>query len=282
MFSVVIPTFNNLDYLKLCIVSLKKNSKLDYEIIVHVNEDSDGTRKYLDSINVKYSYSKKNVGLCTAINEAVKLTKFKYVVYSHDDVYFCPFWDLELKKEIDQINHNKFYLSCTLIERNSGHIKYDCGKDIKSFDEQKLLNNYQNINFYDHQGTHWSPLCVHIDTWNKIAGFSEEFNPGIGSDPDFNMKLWCIGVRIFKGINKFKVYHFGSLTTRKNANIKQNRGDNTFLKKWGFSIKFFKKFYMKTNTRYFTPLDEPLRNYSFFFHLILCKIKLLYLKTFNI
>ena len=46
-------------------------------------------------------------------------------------------------------------------------------------------------------------------------GFSEEFNPGFGSDPDLNMKLWKYGVRIFKGISKSRVYHFGSLTARK-------------------------------------------------------------------
>ena len=37
----------------------------------------------------------------------------------------------------------------------------------------------------------------------------------------------------FKGINKFKVYHFGSITTRKKKDIIQNRGEKTFLKKWG-------------------------------------------------
>ena len=33
MFSILIPTFNNLDYLKLCIDSIKKNSKFEHQII---------------------------------------------------------------------------------------------------------------------------------------------------------------------------------------------------------------------------------------------------------
>ena len=37
--------------------------------------------------------------------------------------------------------------------------------------------------------THWAPHLIHRDLWNKIKGFSEEFNPGDGSDPDFCMKL---------------------------------------------------------------------------------------------
>ena len=44
--------------------------------------------------------------------------------------------------------------------------------------------------------------------------------PGSGSDPDFNMKLWNIGIRIFKGINDCKVYHFGSVVLRKKLMLK--------------------------------------------------------------
>ncbi len=63
---------------------------------------------------------------------------------------------------------------------------------------------------YDFQGTTWAPHLIHKDVWNKVGGFSEEFFPGTGSDPDLNLKLWNLGIRIFKGINNFKVYHFGS------------------------------------------------------------------------
>ena len=47
MFSIVIPTLNNFNYLKICLESLKKNSTLDHEIIIHVNEGGDGTLEYV-------------------------------------------------------------------------------------------------------------------------------------------------------------------------------------------------------------------------------------------
>ena len=68
--------------------------------------------------------------------------------------------------------------------------------------------------------------------WDKVGGFSEEFNPGDGSDSDFNMKLWKKGVRLFKGLNDFKVYNFGSISMRKKADIIKNDGTKTFLKKY--------------------------------------------------
>ena len=54
MFSIIIPTLNNIDYLKLCISSIKKNSKYNHEIIVHVNIGNDGTLDYIKSENIKF------------------------------------------------------------------------------------------------------------------------------------------------------------------------------------------------------------------------------------
>ena len=51
MFSILIPTFNNIDYLKLCIESIRKNSKFNHQIILHINEGSDGTLDYVKKSN---------------------------------------------------------------------------------------------------------------------------------------------------------------------------------------------------------------------------------------
>ena len=47
---ILIPTYNNIDYLKLCLKSLKKNSTFNHEIIIHVNEGLDGTIQFLDKM----------------------------------------------------------------------------------------------------------------------------------------------------------------------------------------------------------------------------------------
>jgi len=98
------------------------------------------------------------------------------------------------------------------------------------------------------------------------------------------MKLWNEGVRIFKGINKCKVYHFGSIVTRKYKNhptIKTesgNRGGKIFLLKWGMTIKFFKKYYLKSDEKFLGNLTEPKKNINFFLELLICKLYFIYLK----
>ncbi len=273
MFSIIIPTYNNLDYLKLCLKSLRKNSSYNHEIIIHVNDGSDGTLSFVKSNNFKHTTSDNNIGLCSSINKAAKLVSNHYILYSHDDMYFCPEWDRVLINEVNTFHDDKFYLSGTMIEPNSGHIVYNFGTDLDNFREDELLLKYKDINFYDHQGSHFAPHLVSKRMWDVVGGFSEEFNPGIASDPDFNMKLWKEGVRIFKGLNDFKVYHFGSLTTRKKKNFIQNRGDKTFLKKWGISTKFFKKYYLKSKTKYNGPLNEPNITIGYIVGLLFCKIQ---------
>ena len=264
MFSILIPTLNNLNYLKLCINSIKKNSMYNHEIIVHVNECHKDTINFLNKEDIKFSFTNYNAGICKGVNLAAKLSTTNYFLYAHDDFYFCPDWDVVLLNELNNIKNNLFYLSGTMGQ--NGQVELNCGDNLKNFDEKKLLAQYKNIKFYDFQGSTWAPHLIHKELWNKVGGFSEEFFPGTGSDPDLNKKLWDVGVRIFKGINNFKVYHFGSIVTRRYKNhptIKTesgSRGAKIFLLKWGISINFFKKFILKSNTEYKGPLNEPKTN----------------------
>jgi glycosyltransferase involved in cell wall biosynthesis len=282
MFSIIIPTFNNLDYLKNCIESIKKNSTYHHEIIPHVNEGKDGTIEYLKKVNIEYTYTNYNSGICTGMNMAAKKAKTNYILYAHDDFYFCPKWDSVLKNEVDKIGHNRFYLSGTMV--NNGQIELNCGNDLDTFDEKKLLKKIDESNYHDFQGSTWAPHLIHKDIWNKVGGFSEEFFPGTGSDPDLNMKLWMENVRIFKGINDFKVYHFGSIVTRKYKNHPTimtesgSRGAKIFLLKWGITINFFKKYIINSDEEYHGELKSPKKNIDFFIKLMLCKMNYLYIK----
>ena len=105
--SIIIPTLNNLDYLKISLKSIKKNSYYEHEIIVHVNENKDNTIEYLKQNQIKYTFSKTNLGLCSSVNLAVKESSTDLILYTHDDMYFLPNWDIKLDEEVRKINHNK-------------------------------------------------------------------------------------------------------------------------------------------------------------------------------
>ena len=95
-FSIVIPTFENSDYLKLCINSILKNSFFSHQIIVHINGYDKNTEKILLDQKITYTKSIRNIGLCSGVNIASKKATTNYILYAHDDMYFLPNWDLAL------------------------------------------------------------------------------------------------------------------------------------------------------------------------------------------
>ena len=288
MFSILIPSFNNLHYLKTCIESIKKNSHYNHQIIVHVNEGSDGTLDFIKKKQIDFTHSTNNIGMPRALNTSSKKARFEYILISHDDFYYCPGWDQILYEEIKTIKHNNFYISGTMV--GEGQVKFNAGSEIYNFNEKKLLENLNEINTFDFQGTTKCPGLVHKDIWHRVGGWSEEFSPTGGDDTDFAMKLWMSDVRIFKGLGKSLAYHFGSITTRKkDKNLFTylgSRGNKIFLKKWGISINFFENHYLQSGldnnknlifNKYEGPLKNPKISFKYLFDFLKCKIQLIYL-----
>ena len=273
--SIIIPTYNNLNYLKFFLKSLQINSKFDHEIILHINEGSDGTLDYALKNNIRHTFSDKNIGLCSSMNKAYSLTTTNYILYAHDDMYFCKNWDIFLTDEINKQDNNSYYLTGTNVSTRHGLINFDCGSTYLDFNEKKFNNFCSQDQTPDLQSSHWAPHLIHKELWDKIGGFSEDFNPGDGSDPDFCMKLWKQNVRIFKGVSRFKVYHFNSITTR-NDKIVLNNGTKIFLSKYGFNPKFFRKHYLRGNNSVIPfkgRLNNPKKNFSMLLDLTINKIK---------
>ncbi len=258
VFSILIPTWNNLAYLQLCIGSIRKNSHFTHQVIVHINEGKDGTPEWVKAqTDIDYTYSEANIGVCYALNIARGLAVTDYIVYMNDDMYACPGWDLALWNEIEKIGHKNFFLSSTAIEPVQSHnavIKKDYGTDITRFNEKNLLEEFSSLPFHDWQGATWPPNIVHRDVWDLAGGYSTEFSPGMYSDPDFSMKLWQMGIRLFKGLEQSRVYHFGSVSVKR---VKKNKGYYTFVGKWGITQNIFSSRFLRRGASFDGPLKEP-------------------------
>ena len=276
LFSIVIPTWNNLAFLKTCIESLQKNSRYPHQIIIHLNEGSDGTLAWVKEQLLDYSYSDINIGICYAMNIARTLAKTDYLVYFNDDMYACPDWDYWLYEEIKKQPSIYFYLSATMIEpRNTGNpcviSPVDYGTHPENFNEQGLLADFKGFEKDDWQGSTWPPCVVPVLLWDMVGGYSIEFSPGMYSDPDFAMKLWLVGVRMFKGVGNSRVYHFMSKSTGK-LTVKVN-GPNIFLQKWGITSSVFSRFYLRRGKAWLSALPMPDKSLAFKVKVFLSDIK---------
>jgi GT2 family glycosyltransferase len=263
--------------LKLCVNSILKNSRFTHQIILHINEGTDGTSMWATENNIEHTFSENNVGVCLSLNNAASLACTDYIVYLNDDMYVCPDWDYHLWKVIEQQADNKFFLSATSIEpRNVGKkvtiSPFNFGTSPDTFKEDELLQQYEYLPMTDWNGASWPPNLVHKSLWEEVGGYSLEFFPGFYSDPDFSMKLWKAGVRKFIGVAKSRVYHFLEVSTIRISQEHILDGRKLFLKRWGITSRIFYKYYLQMGKDNPKPLAPP-KSVAFYFERLICFFK---------
>jgi GT2 family glycosyltransferase len=246
MFSILIPTWNNLEHLRLCVRSIRQHSAQPHQVIVHVNDGSDGSLDWVRAEGLAHTHSTGNVGICYAMNEAATLARHDHLVYLNDDMYCLPGWDTALQARAAAMPADLFMLSGTMVEpRESGNrcvVVGDYGASVAEFREQELLRDAPRLVRADWLGATWPPTLVHRRWWFTCGGYSTELTPGMGSDNDFSMKLWQAGCRHFVGVGNALVYHFQQKSTGK---VVRNDGRRQFLDKWGMTPSTFDRFYLR-------------------------------------
>lgn len=242
MFSIVIPTWNNLAYIKLLVESLHKNSKYKHQILIHVNDGSDGSLAWVREQGIEHTASPDNIGICFAVNRAAALATQKYLVYMNDDMVALPGWDEELLKCAQTFGDQRFMLSATMVEpRETGNkcvVVADFGQSAEQWNEPLALSNVEGLKRTNWMGSTWPPTLVPTWMWQEVGGYSTEFSPGMSSDNDFTMKLYHAGCRHFLGVGSSLVYHFACVST---GRIKKNDGRKQFLRKWSVTQRDFDK-----------------------------------------
>ena len=245
MFSIVIPSWNNLPYLQLCIESLKKYSSVEHQILVHLNDGSDGSLEWIKSQGIQYTQSAKNVGVCLAVNHLVAQAKYDWVLYMNDDMVAAPGWDTAFVEAIKSADTDLVMFFGTLIQpengSNSNIIKQSFGETSATFDEAAFVQNFLADSRGDKEGAASQPTLVHKKWWSMLGGYSLEFSPGMSSDDDLLMKFWVAGCRTFRIVGASRFYHFGCKST---GRIKHNLGGRIFVMKWGVTQIEFHRLYL--------------------------------------
>lgn len=240
MFSIIIPTWNNLAFLQLAVETIRRHSAHPHEILVHVNDGSDGTLDWVRAQGLAHTHSPGNIGICFAVNRVAALATQPYLVYLNDDMAVLPGWDTRLLEVAVQLDGQRFMISSTMVEPGSANnrctVAADYGRDPASFREAELIRDLPKLRRGHWLGSTWPPTLLPRGMWHEVGGYSTELSPGMSSDNDLSIKLWHAGCRIFVGLGDSLVYHFACVST---GRIVKNDGRLQFLHKWGISQRDF-------------------------------------------
>ena len=94
LFSVVIPTFNRLEYLPATLASVRAQRFADFETIVVDDGSTDGTREYLAAQTDIRVVHQTNLGAGVARNAGVAVATGQYIAFLDSDDLWFP-WTLE-------------------------------------------------------------------------------------------------------------------------------------------------------------------------------------------
>lgn len=99
--SIIVCTFNRLDYLKKCLASLLALDYPEYEIIIINDGSTDNTREFLNSLNdhkIKVFHHEKNQGPSISRNTGIKNASYDLVAFIDDDCQADKNWLSEIIK----------------------------------------------------------------------------------------------------------------------------------------------------------------------------------------
>ncbi|RJQ13367.1 MAG: glycosyltransferase family 2 protein [Nitrospiraceae bacterium] len=104
-FSIVISTFNRVEWLKKCVESIRNNSYFPLEILVVCDPCKDGTEDYLASESEKGDLipviNEEHLGVTVSTNKGLLRSTGDYICILNDDVEVMPGWDLAAACTID-------------------------------------------------------------------------------------------------------------------------------------------------------------------------------------
>lgn len=223
--TLIIPTYRNPKYLDLCLKSAVENRvDSNNHILVIVDGYFDESREVLEKYpDVLYLDLGENHGMQYALNAGVMQATTKYVFIINDDNVMPRKWDIRLMEEIDEQDSymESFVLTVDQIEPTGpGMFKfpvYDLGKTVETFRYDEWLeyefNNKEPLVDYD---GHIFPFVIEKKYYLACGGFDTFYNSPNICDWDFFLKLELLGFK-FPRTRELRLYHFGSVSTKKNA-----------------------------------------------------------------
>ncbi|MDP8219084.1 MAG: glycosyltransferase family 2 protein [Candidatus Theseobacter exili] len=203
--SVVIPSWNGLDHLKVCIEALllQKNPGMEWEIIVFDNGSCDGTSEWLEkeSARIKQISSNHNIGFAGAVNRLVKAADGEVVAILNNDTRPKPEW---LSAIVDSI-----YSASSEVAAVSGMIidwsgkKLDFATGCMAFDghafqqdfNRRIENSRVPESGEDLLFACGGNMIVRKEDFLEYGGFDEDYF-AYYEDVDFGWRLWSAGKRV--------------------------------------------------------------------------------------
>ena len=262
----VIPTYNNLPFLKLTVKSVRQNCYYnDMPIFIFAENCTDGTNEWLaenaDELGVEYYIETGNEeqrGIGGGIDVCVSKVKTEFVNILHSDFWVGPNQDIELLKLYDEVD-GRLIASSFRVQPNifPNDPPYRPGTVFVPMDEFGAHDDEFEENYFDKWASEFSKdnnirvrkaggagYFCRVEDHINMGGNDPRFEPMYWEDKDLFMRMQMEDYK-FIMTSKSVVWHFASRTSRfpngtKNLTDRpphliewERRATQRFIEKWG-------------------------------------------------
>lgn len=255
--SFIIPSRDNLKYLKLAYQSIRKNMNTDHEICIADDNSKDDTWKWLQNqkkqdknLKLYRNNSGTRYGLTILYDLLInEIATNDIIIACHTDMYYGPNFVKNLIK-----HHKEGRVVCaTRIEpplHPAGREKIvkNFGIDIEDFKEDKLISFIQKNQSKNKGETYngfFAPWLISKKDFKDIGGHDPLFRPQSREDSDLANRLYLNDNDLIQSRDSF-VYHFTCRGSRFKDGIGKNsvewqrsnyKAERNFIRKWGSMVK---------------------------------------------
>jgi len=235
---IIIPVYNQLDYTKNCIESIKSNTLYPHKLIILDDASQDPTRNYLQKLAAKGKITlvnnEKNLGWLSSVNRELEYSKADYVCVMNNDVEVYPGWLEEM-------------ISALEAEDNIGLVNPEWEMTTNHF--RQTRKKYYEMEISGKCGeyieTNWARgfcFLVKRKVIEKIGVLNTTFDPGYYDDWDYSLRAIKAGFIPVRAQGAF-VWHYKNVTYefelgKKGLNDLLFEKSKIFYKKWGESLRF--------------------------------------------
>lgn len=244
--AIVILTYNNLNYNKGCLDSIRKYTKeVTYEIVIVDNASTDGTREWLaEQKDIKVVLNSENVGFPKGCNIGIEAAeKDSDIMLLNNDVEVCPRWLENMQvalysgEDIGAVGATTSYDFKGVLNSKGEVLDFDANP-MEQVQEFASKNNILDSNRWMYRNS-LIGFCMLIkrSVLNNVGNLDERFTPGTFEDDDISLRIVCAGYKLLTCYDSY-IHHFGSKSfNHKTAKYWEliERNSKKFREKWGFN-----------------------------------------------
>ncbi len=240
--SVVVLTYNNLDYTRACLYSLEKQTRYpDWELIIVDNASTDGTPEFLadyekENSHVHLVLNKENLGFAAGNNVGMRQATGEYIILLNNDTYVTKGWMRDLVRHFQQDP------DLGVVGPVTNNIGNEARVDIQYADMEEMAQAAREYTCrHARQRLYVDTVaffCATIsrDVIDAIGFLDEDFGRGFFEDDDYCLRARKAGFKVAIADDVFVHHHLSASFN----NVKEQerkllfeKNKAVFEKKWG-------------------------------------------------